>query len=40
VGEARRAAVEMVKLLAWALTCSVCVTLATLAMTLIADATR
>ena len=40
VGEARRAAVEMVKLLAWALTSFVCVTLATLAMTLIADATR
>jgi hypothetical protein len=40
VGEVRRAAVEMVKLLPWALTWFVCVTLATLAMTLIADATR
>ena len=40
VPEVRQAAAELVKLVRWTLAWFVCTTLATLAMTLIADATR
>jgi hypothetical protein len=40
VREVRRAAVEVVMLLSWALVAIACGTVATLVMTLIADATR